>query len=175
LFVIDTSLGRLGVSICADSHYSSVMTRLQGLDIDILIMPHAWPTMQSGGQDELEFARIVSQILRVPIVLVNGVGGMQPMEGIMGKLMTPEKFQLRGRSCIINAQGQLMGCLDREPGLLIRDVVPGESSNEKPAIPNDAGWIHPGSRILRKIIMPLDIWLGKMAYEKNRVKYQPPL
>lgn len=171
-YIIDTSLGRLGVSICGDTHYSSVVETLQGLDIDLLIMPHAWPTMQTGGQDEWEFSMTIARMLKVPIIFVNGVGKMQPMQGIFGKLMTPEKFALRGRSCMIDATGKMLGSLDDQPGLLIRDVALGKSSNEKPAIPNYAGWIHPGSNLLRKWIIPFDIWLGKRAYEKNRLKFR---
>ncbi len=170
-FIINTSLGRLGVSICADSHYSSVITKLQELDIDLLIMPHAWPTMQDGLRDEWDFATTISHTLKVPTIFVNGVGSMQPLQGIMGKLMTPEKFELRGKSCIIDAKGQMMGGLDCEPGILVREVALGKLSNEKTIIPNYDGWVHPGSRLLRKLIIPLDIWRGKKVYEKNRVKY----
>lgn len=171
-FIINTSLGRLGVSICGDSHYSSVISKLQGLDIDILIMPHAWPTMQDGIKDEWLFATTITRILKVPIIFVNGVGRMQVLQGILGKLMTPDKFELRGRSCIIDSLGQMLGRLESEPGILVREVAFGKSSNEKPTVPNHTGWIHPGSRLLRKIIIPLDIRRGKRAYEKNRVKYQ---
>lgn len=171
-FIINTPLGRLGVSICADSHYSSVVTKLQELDIDILIMPHAWPTMQDGSKDEWVFAASISHSLKVPIIFVNGVGSMQPIQGMVGKLMTPEKFALRGRSCIVDATGQMVGRLDCEPGILVREVALGKSSNEKTIIPNYDGWVHPGSRLLRKIIIPLDIRRGKRVYEKNRVKYQ---
>ena len=171
-FVIDTSLGRLGVSICADSHYSSVITKLQELDIDILIMPHAWPTMQGGSKDEWDFAATISHSLKVPVIFVNSVGSIQPLQGIMGKLMTPEKFALRGRSCIVDAKGQMVGSLDCEPGILVKEAALGKLSNEKQIIPNYDGWVHPGSGLLRKIIIPLDIWHGKRVYEKNRVKYQ---
>lgn len=170
VYVINTSLGRLGVSICGDSHYSYVVETLQNLDIDILIMPHAWPTMESGSQDEWEFTEIISEMLKVPVIFVNGVGKMQKMQGIFGKLMTPEKFALRGRSCMFDAKGKRIGNLDNDPGILVREVALGKSSNNKPTVPNYAGWTHPGSNLVRKLIIPVDVWLGKRVYERNRLK-----
>lgn len=35
IFLINTELGNIGVSICADSHFSSVIKKLQNYDIDI--------------------------------------------------------------------------------------------------------------------------------------------
>ncbi len=58
--------------------------------------------------DEWDFATTISIPSKCQLYF-NGVGSMQPLQGIMGKLMTPEKFELRGKSCIIDAKGQMMG------------------------------------------------------------------
>jgi N-carbamoylputrescine amidase len=169
-YVVNTDIGRIGVSICADSHVSSVVADLRELDIDILLMPHAWPTMETGSQDEHEFALIIAHLLNIPIVLVNGVGKIAPLQGLFGKLMTPQKFQLRGKSCIISAEGKKLDSLHQDPGILVHEITTGKSSKEEPAIPNYDGWIHPGSRLLRSVLFPLEIWRGKKAYEKNRFR-----
>ncbi len=167
IFSIHTELGNIGVSICADSHFYSVIERLQTSDIDILLMPHAWPTQQSGGQDEIEFSSMIAKLLNIPVVYINGVGRIEQMQGLMGKLMSPDRFELRGRSCIIRGDGNISAKLDNVPGVIIQDVQLGKVSDDKPCIPNYSGWIHPGPWLLRNIIIPFDIWMGKRVYKKN--------
>lgn len=168
IFKIDTELGQIGVSICADTHFSATVSKLQNLNIDILLMPHAWPTLESGSQDEWDFSTTIANLLNIPVVFINGVGKIEPMQGVMGKLMPPSKFRLRGKSCIINANGQTINKLSGKPGILVENVTLGKISNKQNNVPNYDGWVHPGSRLLRNIIIPFDIWRGKRVYNRNR-------
>lgn len=167
IFYINTKLGKIGVSICADSHSTSVIKGLQKIDIDILLMPHAWPTLISGSQDEMDFLLSVVRILRIPIVFVNGIGNIESIQGLMGKLMHPSKFKLRGKSCIIDSNENILGSLGPEPGILKCKVKIEKNLFEKMEIPDYDGWIHDGSRIIRRIIIPFDICRGKKKYKKN--------
>jgi len=170
IFSIDTELGKIGVSICADCHFTSVVKKLQNYDIDILLMPHAWPTLKTENQDETEFASKLVQLLKLPIAFANGIGKMEVMQGLMGKLMTPNKFKLRGKSCIINSNGNIVASLSSEAGFIIGEVELGKISDEKVKVPNFSGFIHNGSWLLRNIIIPYDIWRGKKTYKKNLKK-----
>jgi predicted amidohydrolase len=167
IFCIETDIGKIGVSICADSHFSSVIKKLQDSDIDILLMPHAWPTPETNNQDETEFAVEISRLLKVPVVYVNGIGRMESMQGLMGKLMSSDKFKLRGKSCIVNVVGMMVKKLGDEPDVIVGNVKLGKVSNDKAVVPNYYGWVHPGSWVLRKIIIPIDIRRGKKIYRKN--------
>ena len=42
--IIDTAFGRFGVGICADNHLASFLRQMQGDSVDMMLMPHAWPT-----------------------------------------------------------------------------------------------------------------------------------
>ncbi len=170
IFSIDTELGKIGVSICADSHFTSAVKKLQNYDIDILLMPHAWPTLETGSQDETEFALRIVQLLKIPIAFANGIGEMEPMQGLMGKLMSPSKFKLRGKSCIINSNGIIVASLSSEAGFIMNEVELGKISNEKAKVPDFSGWIHDGSWLLRNIIIPFDIWRGEKIYKENLKK-----
>lgn len=167
IFLIQTEIGNIGVSICADSHFTSTIESLQNLDIDILLMPHAWPTMQSGSQNEIEFCSEVAQLLKVPVVFINGVGKIEKMQGLMGSLMSPDKFELRGKSCIINSYGEVLAKLEEIPDILVCEIKIGKDSNDKPKVPSYSGWVHKGSWFLRNLIIPIDIWNGKRVYKKN--------
>lgn len=166
-FCVDTDLGKIGISICADSHFTSVIKELQNIDMDILLMPHAWPTLEKGSQNEIELACEITQLLKVPIVFANAIGSMEAMQGLMGKLMTPKKFQLRGNSCLINSVGNIVASLGSDPGFIIGDVELGKISQENAPVPDYSGWIHQGSWLLRNIIIPFDIWRGQKIYKKN--------
>lgn len=44
IHVIETTIGRIGVGICADNHFASLIALLQAEAVDLILMPHAWPT-----------------------------------------------------------------------------------------------------------------------------------
>lgn len=166
--LINTSLGRIGVGICADTHFTGFIEEMRTLDIDLLLMPHAWPSRECDDGVLGEFAQLVARLLGVPVLFVNSVGRMEKMKGLVGMLMKPPLFSLRGQSCIVDGAGTLLDGLDEKPGVVSRVLTLGKCRNNLPEIPDHSGMIQPGSRILRKGIFPVDIALGQRYYRRNR-------
>ncbi|MBN1423094.1 carbon-nitrogen hydrolase family protein [Candidatus Fermentibacteria bacterium] len=42
--IVDTAIGRIGIGICADNHYTRFAGLIQAGSVDLMLMPHAWPT-----------------------------------------------------------------------------------------------------------------------------------
>ena len=112
------------------------------------------------------FPVTIAKALGVPSVFVNQIGDMPQMPGILGKLMKPEVFKLQGYSKIINNDGTVLSELDSSEGILFCEIQL-NSSLSKSKVPNYDGWTHKGSKLLRKLIIPLDIWRGERKYKKE--------
>jgi len=164
---ISTPIGKLAIGICGDNHYSDIISQFQNRDIDLLLMPHAWPNMDKCDMDEKTFTLLVNKILGVPTIFVNPVGKMGPMKGILGILLNRSGAFLRGRSCIIQADGQVSAALGSEPDIAIAEIKTYDRKSSNISVPNYQGMIHPGSFILRRLIIPLDLFFGKWFYKKQ--------
>ena len=88
----------------------------------------------------------------------------------MGKLMTPQRFRLRGKSSVSSGDGTLLATLNSEPACSVVEIIPGKEEALETKIPSYHGWIHPGSGFLRNVIIPLDVAIGGMVYNANRRK-----
>jgi predicted amidohydrolase len=174
--IVDTSLGKLGIGICADTHFIAFAKLMQRESIALLLMPHAWPTPYTttrlvSEQDRQEqyaktkqLPHYYAQLLGVPVIFVNQVGSMGRLSGFLGRIMKPEIFRLEGRSRIVDSDGTLKGELEAEEGLIIADVTLGRARQPAVEPKSYGGWIDPGSALARKIIIPLDILFGRLRY-----------
>jgi len=89
------------------------------------------------------------------------------MPGILGRLTPPKNFRLQGGTQIVH-NGKKQYKLDsEEEGFLITEVELGNRSISNEDIKTYDGWLHPGSKFLRKIILPIDTYLGKRFYKNN--------
>lgn len=175
-YILNTSLGIIGVGICADNHFCEIIEQIQNSNVVLHIMPHAWPTSVQKGNNASDFNRvnkklhefpiIIAKALGVPSVFINQIGEITQMAGILGKLMNPEVFKLQGCSKIINNAGIVLSELDSSEGIIVSEIQL-KSSLQKSKIPNYDGWILEGSKLLRKIIIPFDIWRGEKNYKKE--------
>jgi len=177
--IINTDIGKIGVGICADNHFSAFPKLMQANFVDLMLMPHAWPTLYrtSGLASEedmlrmekemIGFAPLYASLLGVPAVFVNAVGTMGRMPGLVGKLMNPGLFRLQGLSRIVDLDGTLKGALGKKEGVLVSEVTldPSRKQHKKPK--DYGGWLHPGSALLRKVIMPLDLAWSIVYYRFN--------
>lgn len=177
--IIHTAIGKIGVGICADNQIGSLPKLMHEQSVDLMLMPHGWPTPCKTGKGVSEqdiqeqhdktkqLVLLYAGCLGVPAVFVNGVGAMGSMSGILGKFMDPEIFRLEGRSLIIDADGTLKGELGDEEGVIVADVTLDPARKHYAEPENYDGWLLPGSAIVRKIIVPLDVNLGQLWYTLN--------
>jgi len=174
--VIDTALGRIGVGICADNQFGRLLRLMQDRSVDLMLMPHAWPTPKSVTRlvseadvaDQrhkvAELPLIYARHLGVPAILVNQVGRMAPMAGLLGRLMDPAVFQLQGRSRIVDSDGSVAGALDDGEGVLVRDVIL-DSARKVRLTPSTYGrWLTRGNVVARRVIIPTEVVLGMTSY-----------
>jgi N-carbamoylputrescine amidase len=177
--VIETSIGKIAIGICADNHVVQFYNRLASLDFDLLLMPHAWATpfaankylklkdIQDAEQNVVKLGAIYAGGFGVPVIFINAVGETPPMHGIFGKLMSPDIFRLRGNSAVFFPDGTAIRSNTEDEEIVTAEVKLGRTRETPlhPFIYN--GWLHPGSSFCRKVIAPIDTVLGKHYYEKH--------
>lgn len=182
--VIRTDIGKIGVGICADNHYTAFASRMQTSTVDLMLMPHAWPTpyktskyvserdLLKADEDVASWTPLYASLLGVPIVFINAVGAIGRMVGLLGKFMDPAVFRLQGLSCIMDSDGVLKGVLGKEEGIVVAEVTldPSRKRHNKPK--DYGGWLNPGSTLIRKVLLPVDIALGTVSYQLNRRRRQ---
>ncbi len=116
----------------------------------------------------IELPSLYARSLGVPVVFVNQVGPLMPIGGILGKLMKPSIWRLRGQSRIIDSNGAPLGELAEQEGILTAAATmdPRRKHHQQP--PSHGGWLQPGSVLARKVIIPLDILTGTLSYTTSR-------
>jgi N-carbamoylputrescine amidase len=178
--LIVTPAGRIGIGICADNQFCAHIRLMHEQHADLILMPHAWPTpaKAAGPVSAADVAAQQSRItglpvlyaraLGVPVVLVNQVGPLLPVGGILGRLMDPGIWRLRGQSRIVDSDGSVLGELADEEGVLTADAVldPLRRRYEEPA--GFGGWLQPGAWGARHLIIPTDIAIGTLSYATSR-------
>lgn len=179
---VDTRWGRIGVAICADNHRVETLRRVQAAGVRLHLMPHAWPMpVRAGGavsEADLGVAAVRARDLcrayaahvGVPTVLVDAVGPLPRMDGLLGRLMIPERFALGGLTQVATPDGGGAGPLGDDEELLVTTVELGPA----PIVEGDprtwGGWLHPGQPLLRRALLPLDAWWGRRVYRGRRAR-----
>lgn len=180
--VIDTAIGRIGVGICADNQYSAQLRLMHELRADLILMPCAWPTpITAAGlvsaADVATLRRRITELpvlyaraLGVPVVLVNQVGPLPPIAGMLGRLMDPQAWRLRGQSRIVDSDGSLAGALADDERVLVAEVVMDRDRKHRDELPDFGGWLQPGPLLERRAIIPVDIVAGRLSYALSRTR-----
>jgi N-carbamoylputrescine amidase len=178
--IVDTALGRLGIAICADNQFASMPAFFHEHNADLVLMPHAWPVprvargvvTQVDLREQLEHMRslpaLYATLLGVPAVFANLTGPFLAIPGVLGALLDPTIFSLGGQSRVVDSDGAVRGSIDIEEGIAVGDVVLDPSRKHLGPVPNHGGWLLEGSTISRKILVPLDIALGRVSYAFSR-------
>jgi N-carbamoylputrescine amidase len=178
--MIETSIGRIGVGICADNQYTAHLELMHRLQADLILMPHAWPTpARAGGPvSESDVAGqqrrmtdlpvLYARALGVPVVFANQVGPLAPMGGMLGRLMNPAMYRLRGQSRIIDASGSVLAERAEDEGALVAAAVMDPDRRHYQPQPSFGGWLQPGLALVRKVIIPLDIATEQARYTLSR-------
>lgn len=178
--VITTSLGKIAIGICADNHLISFYNKLVRTDFDLLIMPHASfapiKTTPYITQKDIEsqsnilstLGKIYSQGLGVPVVIANQIGSFAPMSGLFGKLVNPNIYRLCGGSALFNNNGKIAALDTKAEGTLSADLQLVKTKAKADTQASYSGWLYPGSKLVRKVIAPIDIFTGKCTYKLKR-------
>lgn len=179
--IIETAIGKIGIGICADTHKKWFFNKMKALQPDLIILPHAWATPKTSSklisekdifqaeQDLKTLGKLYAQYLKIPTIFINPWGIMPPMIGLFGKMMSSDLFTLNGSSAIFLPNGHAFYCQDQENQMTI-DVDMTRSKGEPKEPKFYYGWIHKGSWMIRKILMPLEIRKGQRFYKKSLLK-----
>jgi N-carbamoylputrescine amidase len=178
--LITTPIGRIGVGICADNQYTAHLDLMHQLEVDLVLMPHAWPTpAKAGGPVKeadvaaqqarmTELPVLYARALGVPVVFANQVGPLVRMGGLLGRLMSPEIYRLRGQSRIIDSDGSVLAELaEQEAAVVAAAVLDPDRKHYQPQ-PSFGGWLQPGPALVRKVIIPLDTAVAGSSYSLSR-------
>jgi len=178
--VIQTSIGRIGVGICADCQSPRILRSMHERAVDLVLMPHASPApaVARGAVSEAdivaqrkrmeELPLTYARSLGVPAVFVNQIGPMAPIAGILGRLMDPAVFRLQGGSRIVDSDGSLLGSLGDGEDVLVADVTLDPARRTWLAPQSYGGWLTPGSMIVRRAVIPAGIGLGRLSYRLGK-------
>lgn len=190
---VDTPFGRIGMGICADFHYVDMPGRLNEGDVDIVLMPHAWPAPLTvsklvNEQDVREsqelvagYAQFYARTLGVPVIFADQTGPLAGrLGGFMGRLLDPAVFGYAGCSTIADSDGSAGGQMGPEEGVIVADVTLDPSRKRFSTPKSYYGWLHPGEPLMRTVIMPLLIAEAKLGYSvsgerKRRARQITPL
>jgi N-carbamoylputrescine amidase len=119
--VISTSIGKIGVGICAENYYCFAASQFLKESVDFIVMPHASPDMSNGGglpsPPGTRIASWYAKKLGVPVAMVNKVGRSYkpPPNEINGFFP--------GKSAILDSDNSVLQSMDDKEGLGIANVT----------------------------------------------------
>lgn len=179
--VIETEFGKVGVGVCGDNHYASLLPEMQREQVDLMLMPHAWPSPKqekgSASAEDVqrqegmakEIAVLYQRYLGVPAVFVNRVGpaALDKGPGLVSRFMNSPNFHFAGLSTIVDSDGRIKAQLDSKEDVVVSEVVMDPALKTAPTPPAFGKWLFPGSFVTREIIFGLDGTIGKIWYSLN--------
>jgi len=172
--VIETDLGRIGVSICYENLLHERICELSNLSVDIVLSPSAAgrPKAILPGDVKrfenmlMQWRGLYSNVLGVPNVIANRVGLLDTdLPGMLPHL----KSSFPGLSVISDADGTVLAELGDEEGIIVSDVHL-DPANKKAGKPKCYGkmWAMPVPWY--SFIWPMTEKTGKKRYEKSQVR-----
>jgi N-carbamoylputrescine amidase len=119
--VIETTIGKIGVGICAENYYCFAASEFLAKSADFVIMPHASPDMSgAGGLPSPPGTHLASWYvhkLGVPVAMVNKVGrSYKPAPNEINGVFP-------GRSAIVDSDGSVLQSLDDKEGIGIANIT----------------------------------------------------
>ena len=178
---IDTDLGRIGVGICADNQYSTLLPELQQAGVDLHLMPHAWPApfriARNVSQADIQrqqklaagMAAFYAGQLGVPAVFCNQTGPVSGFKGVglVGSAMNSPDFHLAGVSGIADSDGKVLAQAGREEKLLVAEVRLDPARKKTGYSVFNKKWVFSGS-LMRDVLFGFDGFLGNLYYTFSR-------
>jgi N-carbamoylputrescine amidase len=119
--VIETTIGKIGVGICAENYYCFAASEFLAKSADFVIMPHASPDMSgAGGLPSPPGTHLASWYvhkLGVPVAMVNKVGrSYKPAPNEINGVFP-------GRSAIVDSDGSVLQSMDNKEGIGIANIT----------------------------------------------------
>lgn len=135
---VETPLGKVGIGICADTHFADVVDHMMRESVDIMLMPHAWmaqhKTTGSAAKQHVEelnpivrdHAAFYASIMGVPAVLANQVGP--------GGTERENSAAPPGYSTIADSDASVRASLGKGEGVIVAGVTmdPSRKKFERP-------------------------------------------
>lgn len=119
--ILNTTIGRIGIGICAENYYCALPTDLIKQSADLVLMPHAAPDMsESGGLPQPPGTRLATWYANkvgIPVALVNKVGRSDKPPP------NPIRSFYPGLSTIVDSDGTVRQSMDNKEGIGIADVT----------------------------------------------------
>ena len=119
--VISTSIGKIGIGICAENYYCFAASQFLKDSADFIVMPHSSPDMSNGGglpsPPGTHLASWYAKKLGIPVAMVNKVGRSYkpPPNEINGVFP--------GRSAIVDSDGTVLQSMDEKEGIGIAEIT----------------------------------------------------
>lgn len=119
--VLNTSIGKIGIGICAENYYCALPTDLITQSADLILMPHAAPDMsESGGLPQPPGTRLAlwyAKKVGIPVAMVNKVG----------RSYKPPPNEIKGfypgLSTIVDSDGTVRQSMDGKEGIGLAEVT----------------------------------------------------
>jgi len=118
--VISTSIGKIGVGICAENYYCFAASQFLNDSVDFIVMPHASPDMSKAGglptPPGTHLGLWYARKLGVPVAMVNKVGPSYkpPPNEINGVFP--------GLSAIVDSDATVLRLMDDTPGIGVATI-----------------------------------------------------
>ncbi|MDH3242802.1 MAG: carbon-nitrogen hydrolase family protein [Alphaproteobacteria bacterium] len=169
--VIETEIGRIGVSICYETLLYERLFELYRASVDIVLLPSAAGRPMSFIPGDIErFDRMVrlgaphyAKALGVPVVMANRTGPLQTkLPGVLPEL----KSSFPGLSMIVDSDGVVKAALGDEEDVIVADVHL-EPNRKVKVLPSRIGrrWAVPVPWYA--FVWPLTQRMGERAYAKD--------
>ena len=134
--VIETGIGRIGVSICYENLLYDQMCFLYRKDIDLLLSPFAAGRPKAFIPGDIKrfdkmlinSRTVISKTLGVPVIMADRVG---PLETDLPGNLPHLKSSFPGLSSIIDYDGTVKAELGGEEGVIVADVLIGHCAERK--------------------------------------------
>jgi N-carbamoylputrescine amidase len=174
--VIETSLGKIGVGICFDSHLASIARLMQEQSVDLVLMPHSYPLAEKPSRlvSERDLARskriiqemapLYARLLGIPAVLVNKSGPW--VSAVPGSFLPkPGSSKFPGLSTIADSDGVVKAQMGSEEGVIVAEVMLDSSRKIQTKMPQYSRWIYPGPA--GREILGIVEWMGRRQYDRS--------
>jgi N-carbamoylputrescine amidase len=167
--VIETSLCRIGVSICYEGWLACIANSLRSEGADIALMPLSAPVPSvSFGFSQTDANIFADAIRDVPELFAADLGVPTVMSNKVGEWRTssPKPFPAQdsyfpGLSAIVDAKGQVISRLGDQEGVIVADVQI-DASQKKAALPLKGKYARPVPRSFR--LFTISEIAGKISY-----------